>query len=66
MKKVKNVKFHDKVEIILEPPELSLELQESRKSNFFQRQADHIRYEKLLKPVLENKIKQWKLYTTLV
>jgi hypothetical protein len=63
MKTLKHVTFHDKVEIILEPPELALELQESRKSDFLQRQADHMRYEKLLKPVLENKIKQWKLNT---
>jgi hypothetical protein len=62
MKTSKNVRFNDEVTIIPEPPELYIELLESRKSDFLQRQADKLRYERLLKPVLESKIKRIKYY----
>jgi hypothetical protein len=52
---MKKVRFNDNVTIIQEPPELSDDLRNSRKSDFYQRQADKFRYELMLQPIFNNK-----------
>jgi hypothetical protein len=51
---MKKVRFNDNVAVILEPPELSDDLRNSRKSDYLQRQADKIRYESMLQPIFNH------------
>ena len=50
----KVVRFNDKIEIIFEPPGLSLSLKEARipSDDYISRQLDKIRMENLLNPIL--------------
>ena len=47
------VKFEEKIDIILEPEDLTKDLHLARKSDYIQRQADKARMERLLTPILD-------------
>jgi len=49
----KKVTFHSEIRSYEEPYELSELLCEARKNNYFQRQADLSRMERLLSPILD-------------
>jgi len=48
----KTVRFDENVHIYWEPVHLSEDLHLSRKSSYLQHQADKLRFEKLLSPIL--------------
>ena len=48
----KSVKFSDIIQVIVEPENLKLALQEARTSDLTQRKADRARAERLLGPIL--------------
>ena len=50
--KRKCVTFSKEVSIILEPENMSEDLLNSRINQLFQRQADHLRMERLIAPIL--------------
>lgn len=50
--KRKCVTFSEEVSIILEPENMSEDLLSSRINQLFQRQADHLRMERLIAPIL--------------
>lgn len=47
----RRVRFNPVITIITEPPHLTLLLHETRQSDFYQRQLDKLRFEKMLTPI---------------
>ena len=56
---VKQVKFNDEITIFSHPEELETSLQEYRRAGMYdllRRQADKLRFENLLRPILQKKL----------
>jgi len=56
---VKRVTFNDEITIFSHPEELETLLQEYRRAGMYdllRRQADNLRFENLLRPILQNKL----------